>query len=475
MKIRQILFILFAVLSYSSSASDDWQLMGSPVQGSNFLDYFGWATAISGDGSTFVVGAYGTAEYVRVYKWHSSSWNQLGNNLQGEVSNTNFGGTVAINGDGTIVAAAAPLHNSYRGQVRIFKWNGSSWQLRGNPINGEHSDDRSGSSLSMSEDGNAIAIGAYYSDVGGQNSGQVKVYVWDGSDWAQRGGSFDGDARLDGMGTSVAINSDGSHVVVGAPNNNQYTGLVRVFRWDGSVWVQMGSDFLGRRNRAYMGQSVSISADGQTFALTDSEDPKVFSWDGSSWTQVGTVNGQGAKVSMSADGNSIAVGHKSWSGQMGRAVIYKWTGSVWNQVGTPIVGMNRGKGWAEYVSLSSDGSRIAIGAQTNADNGSGTVHVYELPTPTSQCHGQTETSNPTQYPTMEPTQTPSAAPTDTPSTAPTTDTPSTAPTQADFLLKIEGLHGSPGDALSDAAKTQKRVVVDHVNYVLNRIKDAENR
>merc|ERR1712045_1063732 len=97
--------------------------------------------------------------------------------------------------------------------------------------NGEHSDDRSGSSLSMSEDGNAIAIGAYYSDVGGQNSGQVKVYVWDGSDWAQRGGSF-----------------DGSHVVVGAPNNNQLTG---------SVWVQMGSDFLGRRDRAYMGQSVS--------------------------------------------------------------------------------------------------------------------------------------------------------------------------------------------------------------------------
>merc|ERR1711979_53326 len=84
------------------------------------------------------------------------------------------------------------------------------------------------------------------------------------------------------------------------------------------------------------------------------------------------------------------------------------------------------------------------------------------------------TSTPTKSPSESPTKYPSKSPTESPSKSPS-QSPSSAPTAESFLLKVDGFHGSPDDALSDAAKTQKRVVVDRVNYVLRRLKDGEQQ
>jgi len=88
------------------------------------------------------------------------------------------------------------------------------------------------------------------------------------------------------------------------------------------------------------------------------------------------------------------------------------------------------------------------------------------------------TSIPTKSPSKSPSRNPSKSPTKSPSRSPSQSpsrSPSSAPTAESFLLKVDGFHGSPDDALSDAAKTQKRVVVDRVNYVLRRLKDGEQQ
>merc|ERR1712038_209257 len=87
-------------------------------------------------------------------------------------------------------------------------------------------------------------------------------------------------------------------------------------------------------------------------------------------------------------------------------------------------------------------------------------------------------SIPTKSPSKSPSRNPSKSPTKSPSRSPSQSpsrSPSSAPTAESFLLKVDGFHGSPDDALSDAAKTQKRVVVDRVNYVLRRLKDGEQQ
>lgn len=51
------------------------------------------------------------------------------------------------------------------------------WTQQGQAINGENSQDYSGSSLSLSSDGTVVAIGARYNDGNGKDSGHVREYI----------------------------------------------------------------------------------------------------------------------------------------------------------------------------------------------------------------------------------------------------------------------------------------------------------
>ena len=53
----------------------------------------------------------------------------------------------------------------------------------GADINGEAASDQSGWSVSMNSDGTIVAIGAPSNDGNGSNSGHVRVYSWNGSQW----------------------------------------------------------------------------------------------------------------------------------------------------------------------------------------------------------------------------------------------------------------------------------------------------
>jgi hypothetical protein len=134
------------------------------------------------------------------------------------------------------VAIGAPYNDgngSSSGHVHIYSWNGSAWTQVGNDIDGEAADDYSGRSVSIDGDGSHVAIGAYGNDGNemDSNSGHVRIYSWDGSAWSKVGNDIDGEAALDSSGTSVSIDSDGSHVAIGALNNDgtgSNAGHVRV-------------------------------------------------------------------------------------------------------------------------------------------------------------------------------------------------------------------------------------------------------
>ena len=57
----------------------------------------------------------------------------------------------------------------------------------GSEINGQNNLDRFGFSVSLSSDGSIVASGAIYNDDGGANSGHVRVFNWDGTNWNQLG------------------------------------------------------------------------------------------------------------------------------------------------------------------------------------------------------------------------------------------------------------------------------------------------
>ena len=124
--------------------------------------------------------------------------------------------------------------------MRIYDWNVSEWTQRGLDIDGEAAGDNSGWSVSLSSDGNRIAVGAIYNDASGNllpDAGHVRVYQWNqlSSTWTQLGLDIDGEATGDNSGRSVRLSSDGNTVAIGATLNDSSlsnAGHVRVFKYE---------------------------------------------------------------------------------------------------------------------------------------------------------------------------------------------------------------------------------------------------
>ena len=241
-------------------------------------------------------------------------------------------------------------NGSGSGHVRVFKLNGSVWTQRGLDIDGETQIDRSESSVSLSSDGTVMAIGAPFNDGNGDISGHVRVFKWNGNVWNQRGLEIDGEAAEDHSGSSVSLSLDASVVAIGAVGNDgngDSSGHVRVFKWNGNQWIQRGLDIDGDA-----GLTVNCESIG---------------------------DGSGRSVSLSSDGTVMAIGADENDGNgknsSGHVRLYKWNGSVWTQRRLDIDGEAQIDQSGFSVSLSSDGTVVAIGAWRNDGNGSDSGHV----------------------------------------------------------------------------------------------------
>ena len=162
-------------------------------------------------------------------------------------------------------------------------------------------------------------------------------------------GDIDGERANDLSGFSVAMSSDGSRVAIGAVyndgNGTSYSGHVRVYTENGGRWEQVGLDIDGERANDYSGFPVAMSSDGSRVAI-------------------------GAIYN---DGNGANSGHVR--------VYHHNEGMAWETIGSDIRGESAGDNSGRSVAMSSDGSRVAIGAPYNDGNGtsdSGHVRVYDL-------------------------------------------------------------------------------------------------
>lgn len=411
-QIQLLLAIAFiaAMGEVSITNAQGWTQIGNDIDGEAANDYSGSPVTLSSDGNILAVGASlndGTASnagHVRIYELSGSTWVQKGIDIDGEAMDNNSGKSVSLSSDGNTVAIGA-IGNSgngtYSGHVRIYEWSGSAWMQKGIDIDGEAANNQSGISVSLSVDGNTLAIGAYLNSGNGGSAGHVRIYEWSGSDWTQKGIDIDGEAAGDNSGWSVSLSSDGNVIAIGAHNNDGYgsnAGHVRIYEWSGTAWTQKGMDIDGEAAGDLSGSSVNISADGNIVAVgayansgngSFAGHVRVYEWNALAWIQKGAdIDAEaagdfcGASVNLSADGNTLAIGAPNNNGNgysSGHVRIYDWNGSAWTQNGMDIDGeaANDKAGWS--VSLSASGNVVAIGASNNNNaNGlkAGHVRVY---------------------------------------------------------------------------------------------------
>lgn len=263
----------------------------------------------------------------------------------------------------------------------------------GNDIDGPSTYAYAGRSVSVSSDGSRLAIG--FSGDGSNGAGMVRVFDWSGTSWTQVGSDIAGLAYLDGFGYTVSLSSDGARLAIGAPYSDPVpssSGQVSVYELSGSTWVPMGSTFSGSANNEQLGNSVSLNSDGTKLAFgatelsTGSGYVKVYSWSGTSWTedaggfllQGDSIGDEyGRSVSLSSDGTRLAVGAAaSLDPARGYVRVYEFSGNAWGRLGSIINGEGSTDKFGFSVSLSSDGTRFAAGATKNNTN-SGHVRVFE--------------------------------------------------------------------------------------------------
>jgi hypothetical protein len=328
------------------------------------------------------------------------SQGQIGSDLNAEAANDEFGGAVTVSEDGSIIAVGAAKNDgggADAGHVRVYQYASSSWSQLGGDIDGEAAGDRSGTSISLSDDGSIIAIGSRLNDGGGSNFGHVRVYQYASSSWSQLGSDIDGEAANDFSGECVSLSGDGTIVAISAKNNDgggTNAGHVRVYQYASSSWSQLGSDIDGEAANDKSGDGISLSDDGTILAVgayyndgngSSSGHVRVYQYASSSWSQLGSdIDGEAANdlsgygVSLSDDGTILAVGAYRNDGggtDAGHARVYAYSGSSWSQLGSDIDGEAAGDNFGHSVSLDSDGDRVAIGALYNDGTGTDAGHA----------------------------------------------------------------------------------------------------
>ena len=160
--------------------------------------------------------------------------------------------------------------------------------------------------------------------------------------------------------------------------------------------TKVGNDLHGLGTDDRFGYNVSISATGSKIIVgaywdddggTTSGTAKIYELVGSTWTQIGnTIVGDGSyyeagyAVSMSADGSRVAVGMRRFSSYKGLVKVYDLVGSTWTQVGANIIGEASNDYFGSSIVMNDAGTRLLIGAYGNdgGGNSSGHARIYDL-------------------------------------------------------------------------------------------------
>ncbi|RXR31867.1 T9SS type A sorting domain-containing protein [Flavobacterium piscinae] len=274
-----------------------------------------------------------------------AQWNQIGLDIDGENAGDESGTFISINGDGTIIAIGEPRNDALAnnaGQVRVFERNGTTWSQLGTDINASGNGDNFGQSIDINNNGDILIVGAPGILAGPTAPGYARVFQWNGSNWIQRGTDIIGEAPDDSCGGSVAINNDGSIIAVGASSNSgnqEFAGHVRLFQWNGTNYTQLGNDIEGEAAQDFSGNSIDLSASGHTIAI-------------------------GAAGN---DGGGTTSGHIR---------VYEWNGTSWVQKGMDIDGDGLNGNFGSSVSIDAFGNTVTSGAFSFSNGAIGSTLVF---------------------------------------------------------------------------------------------------
>jgi hypothetical protein len=324
---------------------------------------------------------------------------------------------VELSNNGDFVAIGWPLHdgnfsssssdnnnnnnNKNVGMVEVYRYNstdssgGAAWQQVGNSIFGTMAGAFFGASISLSDDGGILAVGATgsfssqdqtnpnstttnsssssngtgsSSDGGGGGGGYAQVYTLNQGVWYPQGQLVTGaelqlqvySVSLSGLGTSIAVSG-----IPTLPNG----AVAKVFQWYAGDWTLRGTLGIGRGDSTTASSSsgedttsylCAMSADGTTVA----------------------VSNYYVSDTAAAESTSTSTSTRSGWWLSVRAMTWSDTSQEWELMGNRTI---HGNSTVElksgyFISISRDGRRIAMGdpgRRLETAGATGHAHIFE--------------------------------------------------------------------------------------------------
>jgi hypothetical protein len=402
-------------------------------------DLFGFAVALSADGTTLAVGAQTESSGAKagdraesafasgaayIYVQGPTGWVQQARLKASNIgASDQFGSQVALSADGNTLAVSAPYEDSAAtgingnqadnsmpeaGAVYVFTRAGTTWTQQayvkasntGEPDEG----DTFGSSIALSGDGNTLAVGSPSEDsgIGGINanqqdnsspgSGAVYVFTRSAASWSQqvyiksprpRSGGAAGDL----FGYSVALSHDGSTLGVGVYDEAGASNVINGdldFRANGT-----GAVYVYRRTGTAWTREAYLKARQQ-----DRND-SMGNWIAISADGNTLAAAAADEDSMTTGVNAVLAGQSGITdapddNSSGAAYVFVREGTTWTQQAS-FKASNTGKNdWFGYhLALSGDGNTLAVaapnedgsatgidGKDDDAADGAGAVYVF---------------------------------------------------------------------------------------------------
>jgi len=323
-----------------------------------------------------------------------------------------FGFSSDMTPDGTKVLVGAWSEDAGgttdAGSVYLYTYSGGSWDTgtkfsAGTPT----ASARFGHSVSISGDGTKFIVGSIFGHLTGTttDAGEAHIFTYSSGSWDTGVRFQSGEIQSgDRFGDMVRMTSDGTKVCVGASGQNTNSGCVYVFTYNGTSWLQEAKLVRpGGGTEIYFGGqfTIDINSDGTKVIVgqwnddtggTDSGAAYIYTYSSGSWdtgTKIVADDDQagdhfGGAVSMSSDGTKVCVGARfddEGGTDSGAAYVFTYSDGSWSQEAKllpsdPTVSQRFGGDFLN--SISGDGTKVLVGAsQRNTLTGVAYIFTYD--------------------------------------------------------------------------------------------------
>jgi hypothetical protein len=206
----------------------------------------GFGGALSGDGTTAILGGYADNSKVGaawVFTRTGEAWSQQAElTASDEIGPAEFGESVAVSTDGSTALVGGEGDNSRTGAAWIFTRSAGEWSQQakltavgqvGRAFFGNHS-------VALSGDGGTALVSGWGDDA---SRGAVWMFARSGESWSQQAKltAASGEVGEGEFGLGLALSSDGSTALIGGPGDSSGVGAAWWFTRNRAPGVVTGS------------------------------------------------------------------------------------------------------------------------------------------------------------------------------------------------------------------------------------------